>query len=128
MDIGKAVPAWLGQWAAELAKAWEVMGEVGWEIEYEYAGSAPNVRRDDGPEDLWHLTMFPMPVVSDDERQLVPQARVDVLAIQEMLDDVDDVSLLSDGVVRVSGTKNKTMVEVDLYRLPPVDDEDEDEK
>lgn len=66
-----------------------------------------------------------MPVIDDDDRQLVPEARVDVLAIQEMLDDVEDVSLMSDGMVRVSGTKNKTMVEVDLYRMPPVDDDDE---
>ena len=127
MDIAKAVPSWLNVWAAELAQAWEVTGQVGWQIDYEYVGAMQNQPRDGGAEDLWHLMMFPMPVVDDGESELVPEARVDVLAIQEMLDGVEDVSLLSDGVVRVSGTKNKAMVEVDLYRMPPVDDE-HDEK
>jgi hypothetical protein len=35
---------------------------------------------------------------------------MDVLAIQEMLDDVEDVSLLSDGAVRVSGMPGHTAI------------------
>ena len=124
MDIGKAVPEWLKEWAAEVAQAWEVMGQVGWEIEYEYAGEMQNRPRDDGPDDLWHLTMFPMPVEDNARGQLLPEARVDVLAVQEMFDEVEDVSLESDGGVLISGMKNKVMVQVGLYSLPP-DDEDE---
>jgi len=123
MDIGKAVPAWLSEWTTELAKVWEVMGQVGWEISYEHAGTAPQLPRDDGPEDLWHVRMFPMPVEEDEKGQAVPDARADVLAVQEMLDEVEGVSLLSEGHVQVSGRKNGTMVEIDLYCYRPDVDE-----
>jgi hypothetical protein len=124
MDIGKAVPAWLNDWAAEVAQAWELMGRVGWEIEYEYIGAMQHRPRDDGPEDLWRVTMFPMPVEEDEEGQLLPETRVDVLAVQEMLDEVEDVSLSSNGTVSVTGVKNKTMVEVNVRCFPPEEQQD----
>lgn len=123
MDIGKAVPAWLNEWAAELAHAFELMGQVGWEFDYEHTGTQPPLPPDGGPEDLWHVTIFPLPLGEDGEGQVVPDARVDVLAVQEMLDDVDEVSLLSEGHARVSGTKNGALVEIDLFCYRPDDDE-----
>jgi hypothetical protein len=68
--------------------------------------------------------MFPKAMMDDEDGQVVPEARVDVLAVQEMLDDVEEVSLLSEGHARVSGTKNGALVEIDLFCYQP----DEDQK
>lgn len=97
------------------------------EIEYEHAGAMQNRPRDEGPEDLWHLTMSPMAIDDPEHGELVPEARVDVLAMQEMLDEVEGVSLESDGGVRISGVKKQAMVMINLYLAPPID-EDDDEK
>lgn len=92
------------------------------------AGTRPLLPPDGGPEDLWHVTMFPVAVSEDDEGQVVPDARVDVLAVQQMLDDCDDVALTSDGTVEVSGTKNKVLVQLNLRCFPPDDVESGAEK
>jgi hypothetical protein len=103
----------LGNWA----------GKVGWKIQYEHAGTQPPLPPEGGPEDLWRLTMFPVPLSEDEVGQVVPETRVDVLAVQEMLDDVDEVWLLGEGHARVWGRKKGALVEIDLFCYQPDDDE-----
>ncbi len=63
-----------------------------------------------------------MPPVKDDEGgHVVPDGRVDLLAVQEMMDEVEAGSMAGDGTVRISGRKNKTMVEIDFCCMPPND-------
>ena len=122
MDIGKATPAWLNEWVREVAEEWELFGQIGWLIEYEYAGSMPpQPREDPKDEDLWHVTMFPVPSKDDEGGEVVPDGRVNLLAVQEMMDEVEAVSMAGDGTVRISGRKNKTMVEIDFCCMPPDD-------
>jgi hypothetical protein len=118
MDIGKAVPDWLTQLAKDVAEAWELPGEIGWHIDYEYAGSMPPHPRDTENEDLWHLTIFPLEV-EHEGHTVVPDGSVDLLAVQGLLETVDDASFSGDGTVRISGTKNNAMVMINLRCFPP---------
>jgi len=123
MDIGKAVPVWLDALVVELATCWET-GYVGHRIFYEYAGSMPPHPKDeDEIEDEWNIIMFPMPERLPNkpaDESFIPDAMVDVLAIKDLLDDVNFISVnVLKAEITISGKSNGALISVLVCCSPP---------